>query len=608
MAKPIPLSGGRKILPTREDLERLPASFFGFGKRRAPSPPAVTYSVSGTIVDDGAQSLYGVTVQLKQGATIIASTSTNEEGAYSFTGVSPGTYRILPTLAAYTMAPTHLDVTVVDANLTEKNFVGTEITFEVSGQILDSAGSGLDGVTVTIPAIAPVVTAGGGLYSFELVPGNYTLTPTLAGSTFLPTSRDVEVVDDDVDVADMQQVWGISGVIEDSDEVGFEDVTVTLSGDASDSTTTAGDGSYSFSGLVDGSYTVTPTKVGSVFSADHEDVVLSGDDVVVDTMIQVQRIYGVVVDGADNPIENVLMTMSGDVEDTTTTNASGEWEFYIINREVTITPSLAGYSFAPADQDFDVQGADEEAADFVAVAASDAWISAGAGDAQLSRTTTFAVDQGANAVALIGFWVYFNEVPAGNINLMEMWYSVSTIRYKIWWEHSIQAFKVDAAKNGGGTIHEYAPKALLPAEVVDVGTGRPKAQTWMHLMFQISGGTSSLFWVNGVSQGQMSSPEYPLQGSVDCKFRCGAARNVGSGLTAGSGICQLRMHKGWTDRAAYLAHDPGIWRYAINAANEPELWLGWPLSANGNEAVAGTANLTLNTGAFTVEAGPILLG
>jgi len=327
-------------------------------------PSGETYSVSGTIRDDGGQT-FTVSAKLYQGASLKATAECDPDGLYVFPGVAPGAYRIVPSNEAYTFDPEYLDVTVSDADLAEKNFVGTKITYEVSGQILDSAGAGLDGVTVTIPAIAPVVTAGGGLYSFDLVPGDYTLTPTKSGSTFLPTSRDVEVVDDDVDVGDMQQVWGISGVIEDSDEDGFEGVTVTLSGDASNSTTTAGDGSYSFSGLVDGSYTVTPAKPGSVFSADHEDVSVSGDDVVVDTMNQVWRIYGVVVDGADDPVENVLMTMSGDLDDTTTTNASGEWEFYIINREVTITPSLAGYSFAPADQDFDVQGADEEAVDFV---------------------------------------------------------------------------------------------------------------------------------------------------------------------------------------------------------------------------------------------------
>jgi hypothetical protein len=53
-------------------------------------------------------------------------------------------------------------------------------------------------------------------------------------------------------------------------------VTITLSGDASDSTTTAGDGTYSLTGLADGSYTVTPSLAGRVFTPTSTAVTISG--------------------------------------------------------------------------------------------------------------------------------------------------------------------------------------------------------------------------------------------------------------------------------------------------------------------------------------------
>jgi hypothetical protein len=57
-----------------------------------------------------------------------------------------------------------------------------------------------------------------------------------------------------------------------------EGVTMTLTGDASDSTTTAADGTYSFTGLSDGSYNVEPSYTGFSFTPTDSDVAVSGAD------------------------------------------------------------------------------------------------------------------------------------------------------------------------------------------------------------------------------------------------------------------------------------------------------------------------------------------
>ena len=75
--------------------------------------------------------------------------------------------------------------------------------------------------------------------------------------------------------------YTISGTITGDEDEG---VTVALTGDATDSTTTAADGTYSFTGVVDGSYTVTPTLTGYTFIDDHEAVTVSGGDVAAPTM------------------------------------------------------------------------------------------------------------------------------------------------------------------------------------------------------------------------------------------------------------------------------------------------------------------------------------
>lgn len=85
--------------------------------------------------------------------------------------------------------------------------------------------------------------------------------------------------------SDPAETYTLSGTINDYDSAGLDGVTVTLTGDASDSTTTAGGGAYSFT-VEDGSYTVTPTKDGSVFSPSSAAVVVSGANKVADTMTE----------------------------------------------------------------------------------------------------------------------------------------------------------------------------------------------------------------------------------------------------------------------------------------------------------------------------------
>ena len=72
------------------------------------------------------------------------------------------------------------------------------------------------------------------------------------------------------------EVWSITGNIVDGAAAAIEGVTVTLTGDASDSTTTDASGDYAFTGLVDGSYTVTPTKTGNTFAPTSDNVTISG--------------------------------------------------------------------------------------------------------------------------------------------------------------------------------------------------------------------------------------------------------------------------------------------------------------------------------------------
>jgi len=75
--------------------------------------------------------------------------------------------------------------------------------------------------------------------------------------------------------------YEISGTVVDGNAAGMSGVTITLSGDASDTTATVGDGSWSFGGISDGTYTVTPSHANFTLTPSSADATVSGGNKVV---------------------------------------------------------------------------------------------------------------------------------------------------------------------------------------------------------------------------------------------------------------------------------------------------------------------------------------
>ena len=165
--------------------------------------------------------------------------------------------------------------------------------------------------------------------------------------------------------------YTISGDIVDGAAAAIEGVTVTLTGDASDSTTTDASGDYAFTGLVDGSYTVTPTKTGNTFAPTSDNVTISGASDTSDFVgIAIWSISGDIVDGAAAAIEGVLVTLSGDADDTDTTDSNGHYEFTgLVDGSYTVTPTKTGYGFTPTSDNVTISGA-SDTSDFVGLFAA----------------------------------------------------------------------------------------------------------------------------------------------------------------------------------------------------------------------------------------------
>lgn len=162
----------------------------GGGSASAPSPAASTYSLSGNV---GGAIQQGVQVSLSGAAA--TTTLTDASGAFTFTGLANGTYTVTPGLAGYTFAPASSAVTISGANVTSISFTAsvTANSYTLSGTVTGAVQQGVQ-ISLTGAATATTTTGSGGGYSFSgLANGAYTITPSLAGYTFSPTSLAVTV-------------------------------------------------------------------------------------------------------------------------------------------------------------------------------------------------------------------------------------------------------------------------------------------------------------------------------------------------------------------------------------------------------------------------------
>jgi hypothetical protein len=345
-----------------------------FGCSKSDDASAPTYSVSGTVTG-----VAGVTVNLTGDAT--ATTTTATDGTYSFTGLAVGNYTVTPVKAGYTFNPLssggHLT-----ANQTGVDFTATAnagLTYSISGAV---SGAVLAGVTITLTgdATGETITNASGNYSFPgvLLNGNYTVTPSLAGYTFSPTGTGVIISGADATrinftaTANVATTYSISGTVGGAIAGG---VTITLSGGTFGTaiTKTGTDGSYSFQGLLPGDYTVTPSKTGYTFSPTSRTPTvatanITGQDFTssVDGGVILYSIGGT-VSGAI--ADGVTINLTGAATNSDVTASGGSYSFGgLANGAYTVTPVLAGYTFAPSSTAVTISGGNSLSNNFVATA------------------------------------------------------------------------------------------------------------------------------------------------------------------------------------------------------------------------------------------------
>ena len=155
--------------------------------------PVITYTISGSITDADGVPVIGVNVAL--GGSRTATTTTDPNGGYSFSGLAAGgNYTVTPSEVSYVFAPASRTFNNLSANQTTANFnasVPTDIT--ISGRVTDANGNGIAAVNLTFSGAFSLVTEtdANGNYLVSNVPANatFTVTPDKTAFSFNPARR-----------------------------------------------------------------------------------------------------------------------------------------------------------------------------------------------------------------------------------------------------------------------------------------------------------------------------------------------------------------------------------------------------------------------------------
>lgn len=153
------------------------------------------FDVMGSVVKSTGGGASGAKVVLSGNNLPNRNVTTPANGSFTFSDVPDGRYTLTPSQSGKTFVPASYTVDVRGGSLTGYTFIVTSAP-SISGQVVDSGGNPVPGVTVTrkgnSQADATTVTNGQGYYAITGSPaGTYTVKPTLSGATFTPASKSV---------------------------------------------------------------------------------------------------------------------------------------------------------------------------------------------------------------------------------------------------------------------------------------------------------------------------------------------------------------------------------------------------------------------------------
>ena len=148
-------------------------------------------------------------------------------------------------------------------------------------------------------------------------------------------------------------------------------VAINLTGAATVTTTTDVTGTFNFPNLMDGRYTLAPTLAGYTFNPASSAVTVAGADSTGNHFVaSLPGVFYSLTGSVSGAVQQgVLMRLTGAATTTTTTGSSGSYSFTgLANGSYSVTPSLSGYSFTPANLAVVLSGANASGQSFTSSA------------------------------------------------------------------------------------------------------------------------------------------------------------------------------------------------------------------------------------------------
>ena len=292
----------------------------------------VNYYIKGYVKDGLGNPLSGVTVNLS--GKISKSTTTADDGSYGFYELTSGSYTVTPIKDGWRFEPLSRTTETLSANITNWDFVGTQIVqetkFSISGYIKDTSGNGISGVSVSLSGTISksTITPTSGYYEFSDLPtGSYTVTATKLGWEFDPVTRTTETLSGNItnwDFIGKPKKFNITGrvAIKNEPDKGIPLVVIQVFDEGNNriaSFTTDDSGRYEFKDLDgDKSYTIIPEKENWDFEPSSYTVYLVTNTIInFDGIYQLANITPTKIDlplGENNQIVTVNMPKPAEVK------------------------------------------------------------------------------------------------------------------------------------------------------------------------------------------------------------------------------------------------------------------------------------------------------
>lgn len=228
-----------------------------------------TYRISGRVTDSSGEGLAGVRVSDGTRSAV-----TDAGGNYVIEGVSLGAYALTASLGGYTFNPNPRWVAVSD-DVSGQDFTAVCPSCTISGRVVDHAGNGVAGATVSDGTRSVTTDAQGRYVLSDVPPGTYTLIPSYSGYIFTPSTRSI-TVNRHISGLDFaaSMPYRISGRVVDSAGNGIAGVVVS---DGTRSVATDGDGVFTLRDVPAGTYTLTPSHSEYAFTPANRTVTVNGD-------------------------------------------------------------------------------------------------------------------------------------------------------------------------------------------------------------------------------------------------------------------------------------------------------------------------------------------